>query len=116
VSIALYFDHNVRQAISDVLRQRGVDVVVAFEDGFSEAEDPAILARATDLGRVVFTNDDDLLAIAHAWLKTGRMFAGVIYVHQLRLTIGQTIADLEVIAKAGDPGDFLNRIEYLPLS
>ena len=39
----------------------------------------------------------------------GRTFAGVIYVHQLRLTIGQTIADLEVIAKAGNPEDFLNR-------
>ncbi len=116
MSVALYFDHKVRLAVSDGLRQRGVDVLVAFEDGFSEAEDPAVLARATELGRVAFTNDDDFLAVANAWLKSGRIFAGVIYVHQLRLTIGQTIADPEIIAKAGNPGDFLNRIEYLPLS
>jgi hypothetical protein len=48
-------------------------------------------------------------------LKTGREFAGVIYVHQLKLTIGQTIAELELIANAGSLEDFRNRIEYLPL-
>ncbi len=115
MSVALYFDHNVRAAIAIGLRQRGVDVLVAFEDGFAEANDPAVLARATDLGRVAFTNDDDFLAVAHDWLKTGPEFAGVIYVHQLKLTIGQTIAELELIAKAGNLEDFRNRIEYLPL-
>jgi hypothetical protein len=115
VSVALYFDHNVRVAIAIGLRQRGVDVLVAFEDGFAEANDPTVLARATELGRVAFTNDDDFLAVAHDWLKTGREFAGVIYVHQLKLTIGQTIAELELIAKAGNLEDFRNRIEYLPL-
>jgi hypothetical protein len=115
VSIALYFDHNVRVAIANGLRQRGVDVLVAFEDGFAEAGDPAVLARATELGRVAFTNDDDFLVVAHSWLKAGREFAGVIYVHQLKLTIGRTIAELELIAKTGNPEDFRNRIEYLPL-
>jgi hypothetical protein len=31
------------------------------------------------------------------------------------LTIGQTVAELELIAKAGNAEDFRNRIEYLPL-
>jgi predicted nuclease of predicted toxin-antitoxin system len=115
VSVAFYFDHNVRAAIVHGLRQRGVDVLVSLEDGYSEADDPDVLARATDLGRVVFTNDDDFLVVAHEWLKNGRTFAGVIYVHQLRLTVGQTIADLDVIATAGTPEDFVNRIEFLPL-
>lgn len=115
MSVALYFDHNVRAAIVFGLRQRGVDVLPAFEDGFAEADDPAVLARATELDRVAFTNDDDFLAVAHQWLGTGREFAGVIYVHQLKLTIGQTVRELELIAKAGNPEDFRNRIEYLPL-
>jgi hypothetical protein len=115
VSVALYFDHNVRAAIANGLRQRGVDVLVAFEDGFAEAKDAAVLARATQLGRVAFASDDDFLAVARDWLKAGREFAGVIYVHQLKLTIGQTIAELELIAKAADPEDLRNRIQYLPL-
>jgi hypothetical protein len=115
VSIALYFDHNVRAAIATGLWLRGVDVRVALQDGFAEAEDAAILARATELGRVAFSHDDDFLAVAHDWLKTGQEFTGVIYVHQLKLTIGQTIAELDLIAKVGNPEDFRNRVEYLPL-
>jgi hypothetical protein len=43
------------------------------------------------------------------------MFAGVIYVHPMQLTIGQTVTELEILAEAGHPEDFLNRIEILPL-
>jgi hypothetical protein len=35
--------------------------------------------------------------------------------NQLRVTIGQCINDLEIIAKAGEPEDFHNRVEHLPL-
>jgi hypothetical protein len=42
-------------------------------------------------------------------------FAGVIYAHQERVTIGQCISDLEVLCLAGDPSDFANQVEYLPL-
>ncbi len=115
MSLGLYFDHNVRAAIATRLKQRGIDVLVAFDDGYSEADDATILQRATALGRVTFTNDDDFLNVAHDWQSSGREFAGVIYVHQLQLTIGQTIADLEIISKAGNHEDFHNRIEFLPL-
>ena len=115
MSLALYFDHNVRAAIASGLRQRGVDVLLAYEDGYAEVDDPIVLERATELGRVTFTNDDDFLPIARQWLAAGRTFAGVVYVHQLDLTIGQTIAELEILAKAGNPEDFLNQVVYLPL-
>ena len=42
-------------------------------------------------------------------------FAGVVYAHQLRVTVGQCIADLELIAKASDPADVADRVIYLPL-
>ena len=104
MSVAFYFDHNVRLAIALGLRRRGVDVLVARDDGFDEADDPTILAHATELDRVAFTNDDDFLAVAHQWRRKGQPFSGLIYVHQLRLTVGQTIAELEVIGKAGAGG------------
>ena len=40
---------------------------------------------------------------------------GVIYAHQLRITIGKAINDLEVLAQAGTIEEFANRVEYLPL-
>ena len=57
-------DHHVPRAITTGLRLRGVDVLTAYEDGASELPDPALLDRASELGRVLFTQDDDLLAEA----------------------------------------------------
>jgi predicted nuclease of predicted toxin-antitoxin system len=40
---------------------RGVDVLTAQEDGAATLPDSDLLNRATDLGRVLFTQDEDLL-------------------------------------------------------
>jgi hypothetical protein len=108
-------DHHVHRAITDGLRQRGVDCTTAREDGADTWADDRLLQRATDLGRVLFSQDEDLLAVAAQWLASGRSFAGLVYGEQLGLTIGQAISDLELIAKTSDPADMTNRIEYLPL-
>ena len=64
MSIALYMDHQVPRAITMGLRVRGIDVITAYEDNTSELTDPDLLDRADELGRVLFTRDDDLLAEA----------------------------------------------------
>ena len=83
-------------------------------DGAGGLEDPELLDRATALGRVLFTQDDDLLREAKRRQKIGQRFAGIIYAHQLNITIGQSIADLELIAHASEPGEWINHSEYLP--
>jgi hypothetical protein len=42
-------------------------------------------------------------------------FRGVIYTHQLRVSIETCVQDLEIIAKAGEPEDLLNGLIFLPL-
>ncbi|MBI2806581.1 MAG: DUF5615 family PIN-like protein [Planctomycetes bacterium] len=116
MSVPLYLDHHVKAAIATGLRTRGVDVITCAEDATNQADDDQILNRATQLGRVVFTQDDDFLVLADRWLDDGRDFAGVIYAEQLGITIGQAIRDLELIAKVFDPADMKNRIEFLPYS
>ncbi len=54
-------DVHVPYAITIALRLRGVDVRTAQENPARELEDAALLDRATTLGRVMFTRDDDLL-------------------------------------------------------
>jgi len=61
VALALYMDHYVTRAITAGLRLRQVDVLTAYEDGMSEAEYPALLARAGELVLLPVTHDDDLL-------------------------------------------------------
>lgn len=113
--IAFYMDHHVPRAITLGLRLRGVEVITAYEDGASELEDAALLDRAGELGRVLFTRDDDLLAEATKRQRDGIPFHGVIYAHQLRVSIGRCVQDLEIIAKAGEPEDLMNGIMFLPL-
>jgi Domain of unknown function (DUF5615) len=108
-------DHHVPRAITNGLRLRGVDVLTAREDGASELRDPALLERASELGRVLFTQDDDLLAEAAHRQHQGRMFGGVIYAHQLRISVGDCVRDLELVAKAGEPADMAGRTLFLPL-
>lgn len=115
MAIAFYMDHNVPRSITTGLRLRGVDVLTSFEDGTSTMDDPELLDRASGLGRVLFTFDDDLLAEATKRQIENIPFAGVIYAHQLRVSIGVCIQDLELIAQAGEPGDLMNGVQFLPL-
>jgi uncharacterized protein with PIN domain len=108
-------DVHVPRAITDGLRLRGVDVLTSQEDSTRQLSDTELLDRATALRRVLFTRDEDLLREAAQRQERVEGFAGIIYAHQLRVTIGQCIRDLEVLALAGEPEDFANRVEYLPL-
>lgn len=108
-------DEHIHKGITEGLRQRGVDVLTVQEDGRTGTPDPLVLDRATELQRVIFTQDRDFLAEANHCQVEEVSFAGVIYAHQRLVTIGDCIRDLEIIAKASVPEDLANRVQYLPL-
>ncbi|MDO9128695.1 MAG: DUF5615 family PIN-like protein [Anaerolineales bacterium] len=108
-------DHHVPKAITNGLRLRGVDVLTAYEDGANKYEDDDLLDRATELQRVLFTQDDDLLSKAAKRIHKGVSFYGVIYAHQLRVSIGVCVNDLVIIAQAGESEDIIGRVQFLPL-
>jgi Domain of unknown function (DUF5615) len=115
VSVRLYADVHVRRAVVEGLRLRGVDILTAQEDRAAELLDPELLTRARELGRVLFTQDDDLLAEGARRQETGETFAGLVYGHQLNVTIGGVIADLELIAGATNLDEWANAVVFLPL-
>ncbi len=108
--LALYMDHHVPKAITNGLRARGVDVITAHEDGTDQFEDPELLDRANELHRILYTQDDDLLIEATRRMQEGISFHGVIYGHQLRVSIGGCVRDLEIMAKAGEAEDIINQV------
>jgi hypothetical protein len=73
------------------------------------------LACATALNCVLFSRDRDFLTIGAEWQREAKSFAGVIYAHQLRVTIGRCVQDLALIAEAGQPEDLANRVEHRPI-
>ncbi|MCA1613179.1 MAG: DUF5615 family PIN-like protein [Acidobacteria bacterium] len=115
MSVKLYMDVHVRRAVTNGLRLRGVDVLTAQEDGARELDDPALLERATTLGRVLFTQDDRPVESSRKAGADREAFGGVIYAHQLNITVGRCVDDLELIAKVSEPDEWANRLPYLPL-
>lgn len=115
MSLALYMDQHVPAAITRGLRRRGVDILTAAEEGASTLEDSRLLDRACEIGRVLFSRDSDLVAEATRRLRSGEKFATVVYAHQLEVSIGRCVTDLEVIAKAGLPEEAMGHVIHLPL-
>jgi len=115
VPVSLFMDENVPKAITIGLRLRDVDIITAQEAGISGKSDPEVLNKACEYRRVLFSFDDDLLVEARKRQIKGITFYGVIYTHPLRISIGDCVRDLEIIAKAGELEDMRNRVEFLPL-
>ena len=61
MSLALYMDVHVPRAVTTALRLRAIDVLTAQEDGTSKWDDGHLLQRATELGRILVSQDEDLL-------------------------------------------------------
>jgi hypothetical protein len=108
-------DVHVRRAVTTALRLRSIDVLTAQEDGSAKLADDELLKRATELGRVLVSQDVDLLREGARLLSERKDFSGIIYAHQLRITIGQMVEDLELIVRATSQNEWRGRIEYLPL-
>ncbi len=115
MSIALYMDEHIHLAITVALQFRDVDVLTVQDDGRKGTPDNILLDRAAELQRVVFTQDEDFLAIANLRQQEAVNFAGVIYAHQQSVTVGDCVRDLEIIAKVNEPEDLANCVQYLPL-
>jgi hypothetical protein len=111
--VSLYMDQHVPKAITMALRLRGV--LTSYEDGTDQLDDEHLLQRAHELKRALFTQDDDLLEEAAKCYHAEKPFSGVIYAHQLRVTIGVCVQDLEILAKSSDESEMENQVIYLPL-
>jgi len=112
---AIYMDVHVPIAITEGLRRRNVDVLTSQEDGTAELDDEPLLARATALGRLLFTQDQDFLRVSPRWQQSGRSFVGILSAHQQGASLGRLVEDIELIALCAEPEELSNRVTYLPL-
>lgn len=115
MSVKFYFDVHIFGPAYEQLRARQIDVLRAQDDNHDAATDPELLNRATELGRVLVTFDQDFLAEAHRRQRSGSHFAGVIFGHEVHVSIGQLVADLALIAECLQPDELENQVFFLPL-
>ena len=76
--------------------------------------DEELLRRASELNRVIFTQDIRFKALAEEWQRNASAFAGLLFGKQLGVTVGTYVKDLEMIAKATDAAEWVDVVQYLP--
>lgn len=115
MSVSLYMDQHIPDSITEGLRALGVDVVTAKEDSYSAATDLQILDRASSLGRLVFSFDQDFLIHATDRQRKGMSFRGIVSARPSRITIGQCIEQLHYLCATSEPDQFHNSVTFLPV-
>jgi hypothetical protein len=115
VTVAYYMDHHFHGGVTRGLRARGIDCLTAEEDGQAATDDDILLDRATAMNRVMVSSEADMLAIAGHCLATGHAFAGLVYGHQLRITVGGAIADLQLVHDLQSLEEMRNQVIWMPL-
>jgi len=106
-------DVHVPFAITMALRARMISAVTAQEDGADELDDDKLLQRATQLGCILVTQDEDFLRVGARLQNEGKHFTGIVYAHQDRVTIGQMVEGLELIVRATMPEEWESRVGRL---
>lgn len=74
-----------------------------------EAPDAEHVAFALREGRVIFTQDDDYLALHAAGIK----HAGIVYCHQESRTLREIIASLTLLWQMYDADELKGRLEFI---
>ena len=115
MSVKLYMDEHVPSAVTVGLRVRDADVLTVQEDGMDRQPDSVLMDRATAMGRLVVTFDPDFLREAHRRQIEGSVFSGVVFARQTRISIGELVRDLHLIAECGTPQEVANQVIFLPL-
>jgi hypothetical protein len=112
---ALYVDVHVPIAVTEALRRKGLDVLTSQDDGTATEDDERLLARAVELGRILFSQDQDFLRIAAQWQRQGRPFPGVFFAPQQGVSLGGLADDLELLLTCCEPEELRDQVTYLPL-
>ena len=108
IPLKIYADESVNIAIVEGLKRRGVNAFSAKDLGKLGLTDEEQLKTAIQNQAVVFTHDADFIKIA-----INKSHSGIIYVHQQKLTIGECIKKLKLIAETKTPQEMANQIVFL---
>ena len=108
IPLKIYADESVNVAIVEGLKRRGVNAFSAKDLGKLGLTDEEQSKTAIQNKAVIFTHDTDFIKIA-----LNKNHSGIIYVHQQKLTIGECIKKLKLIAETKTTQEMVNQIVFL---
>ena len=108
IPLKIYADESVNIAIVEGLKRRGINAFSAKDLGKLGLTDEEQVKTAIQNQAVVFTHDADFIKIS-----INKSHSGIIYVHQQKLTIGECIKKLKLMAETKTPQEMANQIVFL---
>jgi len=61
----------------------------------------------------IFTHDTDFLQIAAGWMDEGRTHQGIIYCHQKKYSVGESVRKLRMLTAVLSADDMVGHVEFL---
>ena len=111
-NLRFYLDENLPTAIAEQLQRRGVDAITVRDlEAFGES-DRQQLDRATEMVRVMCSNDPDFIELA----SEGTEHRGIIFGQQDAHTVGDWVKFLALMHAVYQPDEVTNRLEFLQSS
>ncbi|NEO84469.1 MAG: hypothetical protein F6J87_09475 [Spirulina sp. SIO3F2] len=107
--LKFHLDEQVSRSVAEGLRRRGIDVTVTPDVGLRGESDLAQLEFAVEQGRVLFTQDDDFLALH----QQGVEHCEIAYCHPRSRSIGEIVAGLVLMWEVLELEEVHNAIEFL---
>ena len=111
-TIRFHLDENGSRSIAEGLRRRGIDVTTTPDARLMGATDEQQAAYGLAEGRVLFTQDQDLLRLD----AEGVAHAGVAYCAKDTKSVGDLIQALVLIWEVYKPEEMAGRVEHVVTS
>jgi uncharacterized protein with PIN domain len=109
--LRFYLDENVPTEVARQLRLSGIDTLSARDLDLLGGDDPDHLRRATEMGRVLCTHDQDFLRLA----AEGVEHAGIAFSPQDRVSIGGWVRALRSLHARRESEQVMNQVFFLAL-
>ena len=107
--LRFHLDEHIDTAIAEGLRRRGIDVTTTADARLRGAADEDHIAFALPETRVIVTKVPDFLQLHRA----GVPHAGIAFTEHGLRSIGQLLRGLMPLSDCLDPGDMINRVEFV---
>lgn len=107
-------DFNQTILLAAVRRSPALDFQSSTDAALAGLSDLEVLKRASEQERILVTHDKKTMPRHFAEFIKGTRSAGVLVVPQ-SLPVSRAAEDLLLIASATEPGEWIDRIAYLPL-
>jgi predicted nuclease of predicted toxin-antitoxin system len=108
-TIRFHLDERCPHAVAVGLRRLGIDVTTTTDAGLLHSPDEQHIAFALAERRVIFSQDEDFLALA----ARGTPHAGIVYCRQQTRSIGEIIATLALLWEVYEPDEIAGQVEYI---